>query len=146
MGQAGQPKLPAGTYVRQVLDRLLIDLSWNSSRLEGNTYSLLETQRLFEFGENAEGKAAADAQMILNHKAAIEMLVDQAGDVGFNRYTICNLHVLTVPIDKPACAASSSWVSICAKRWAFKRTPSSLQNSSYVENQMSNILPLKLTS
>jgi hypothetical protein len=94
MGQAGQPNLPAGTYVRQVLDRLLIDLSWNSSRLEGNTYSLLETQRLFEFGENAEGKAAADAQMILNHKAAIEMLVDQAGDVGFNRYTICNLHAL----------------------------------------------------
>ncbi len=94
MGQADQPKLPAGTYVRQVLDRLLIDLSWNSSRLEGNTYSLLETQRLLEFGENAEGKAAADAQMILNHKAAIEMLVDQAGDVGFNRYTICNLHAL----------------------------------------------------
>jgi hypothetical protein len=94
MGQAGQPKLPAGTYVRQVLDRLLIDLSWNSSRLEGNTYSLLETQRLFEFGENAEGKTAREAQMILNHKAAIEMLVGQAEDVGFNRFTICNLHAL----------------------------------------------------
>ncbi len=93
-GQAGQPELPAGTYVRQVLDRLLIDLSWNSSRLEGNTYSLLETQRLFEFGENAEGKAAAEAQMILNHKAAIEMLVGQAEEVGFNRFTICNLHAL----------------------------------------------------
>ena len=94
MGQAGQPELPAGTYIRQVLDRLLIDLSWNSSRLEGNTYSLLETQRLFEFGENAEGKAAEEAQMILNHKAAIEMLVGQAEDVGFNRFTICNLHAL----------------------------------------------------
>jgi hypothetical protein len=94
MGQAGQPKLPAGTYVRQVLDRLLIDLSWNSSRLDGNTYSLLETQRLFEFGENAEGKAAEETQMILNHKAAIEMLVDQTEDIGFNRFTICNLHAL----------------------------------------------------
>ena len=94
MGQAGQPELPAGTYVRQVLDRLLVDLSWNSSRLEGNTYSLLETQRLFEFGENAEGKAAEEAQMILNHKGAIEMLVDQAEEVGFNRFTICNLHAL----------------------------------------------------
>lgn len=94
MGQAGQPEQPAGTYVRKVLDRLLIDLSWNSSRLEGNTYSLLETQRLFELGESAEGKAAGEAQMILNHKAAIEMLVDQAGDVGFNRFTICNLHAL----------------------------------------------------
>ncbi len=94
MGQAGQPEQPAGTYVRKVLDRLLIDLSWNSSRLEGNTYSLLETQRLLEFGESAEGKAAEEAQMILNHKAAIEMLVDQAEDVGFNRFTICNLHAL----------------------------------------------------
>jgi hypothetical protein len=94
MGQAGQPEQPAGTYVRKVLDRLLIDLSWNSSRLEGNTYSLLETQRLFESGESAEGKAAEEAQMILNHKAAIEMLVDQVDAVGFNRYTICNLHAL----------------------------------------------------
>jgi hypothetical protein len=94
IGQAGQPEQPAGTYVRKVFDRLLIDLSWNSSRLEGNTYSLLETQLLFEFGESAEGKAAEEAQMILNHKAAIEMLVDQAGDVGFNRFTICNLHAL----------------------------------------------------
>ena len=94
IGQAGQHELPAGTYVRQVLDRLLIDLSWNSSRLEGNTYSLLETQRLLEFGENAEGKAAEEAQMILNHKAAIEMLVDQAEVVGFNSFTICNLHAL----------------------------------------------------
>lgn len=94
MGQAGQPEQPAGTYVRKVLDRLLIDLSWNSSRLEGNTYSLLETQLLFELGESAEGKAAEEAQMILNHKAAIEMLVDHAEDVWFNRYTICNLHAL----------------------------------------------------
>jgi hypothetical protein len=94
IGQAGQPEQPAGTYVRKVFDRLLIDLSWNSSRLEGNTYSLLETQLLFEFGESAEGKAAEEAQMILNHKAAIEMLVDQAADVGFNRFTICNLHAL----------------------------------------------------
>ena len=94
MGKAGQTEQPAGTYIRKVLDRLLIDLSWNSSRLEGNTYSLLETQRLFELGESAEGKAAEEAQMILNHKAAIEMLVDQAEDIGFNRYTICNLHAL----------------------------------------------------
>jgi len=76
------------------LDRLLIDLSWNSSRLEGNTYSLLETQLLLDLGENAEGKAAEETRMILNHKAAIEMLADQAEEIGFNRYTICNLHAL----------------------------------------------------
>jgi Fic family protein len=85
---------PAGTYVRKIYSRLLIDLSWNSSRLEGNTYSLLETERLLELGEAAEGKDAKDAQMILNHKAAIELLVEQASEVGFNRYTILNLHAL----------------------------------------------------
>ena len=74
MGQVGITDLPAGTYLRQILDRLLIDLAWNSSRLEGNTYSLLETPRLLELGESAEGKATQEAQMILNHKAAIEML------------------------------------------------------------------------
>ncbi len=85
---------PAGTHARQIWNRLLIDLSWNSSRLEGNTYSLLETERLLELGEAAEGKRAEEAQMILNHKAAIELLVDQAEDVGFNRYTVLNLHGL----------------------------------------------------
>jgi hypothetical protein len=85
---------PAGTYARTIYSRLLIDLSWNSSRLEGNTYSLLETERLLELGEVAEGKDALEAQMILNHKAAIELLVDQAGEIGFNRYTILNLHAL----------------------------------------------------
>lgn len=94
MGQVGLTNLPAGTYLRQVMDRLLIDLSWNSSRLEGNTYSLLETQRLFERGESAEGKAAEETQMILNHKSAIEMLAENAEGIGFNRYTICNLHAL----------------------------------------------------
>ncbi len=94
LGTSPDGALPAGTYARQILNRLLIDLSWNSSRLEGNTYSLLETDRLLELGESAEGKAAADAQMILNHKAAIELLVDQAAEIGFNRYTILNLHAL----------------------------------------------------
>ncbi len=85
---------PGGTYARSIYSRLLIDLSWNSSRLEGNTYSLLETERLLELGEAAEGKDALEAQMILNHKAAIELLVEQADEIGFNRYTILNLHGL----------------------------------------------------
>ena len=78
----------------KVLSRLLIDLSWNSSRLEGNTYSLLDTARLIELGEEAEEKDRLEAQMILNHKDAIEFLVSAAEDVGFNRYTILNLHAL----------------------------------------------------
>lgn len=93
-GQSPDGERPAGTYARQIFNRLLIDLSWNSSRLEGNTYSLLETQRLLEVGEAAEGKDALEAQMILNHKDAIEFLTDNAGETGFNRYTILNLHGL----------------------------------------------------
>lgn len=84
----------AGTYSRQILNRLLIDLSWNSSRLEGNTYSLLDTRRLIEFGEEAEGRDHIDAQMILNHKDAIEFLVGAAEEIGFNRFTILNLHAI----------------------------------------------------
>jgi hypothetical protein len=94
IGRVGVSELPAGTYLRQIMDRLMIDLAWNSSRLEGNTYSLLETQRLLELGESADGKATQEAQMILNHKASIEMLADQADEIGFNRYTICSLHAL----------------------------------------------------
>jgi len=85
---------PAGTYARKILDRLLIDLSWNSSRLEGNTYSLLDTRRLIDFGKEAQGKDSVEAQMILNHKDAIEFLVDNADEIGFNRFTIRNLHGL----------------------------------------------------
>ena len=84
----------AGTYVRKIHQRLLIDLSWNSSRLEGNTYSLLETSRLLELGESVAGKDALETQMILNHKAAIAFLVDEAEHIGFNRQTILNLHAL----------------------------------------------------
>lgn len=85
----------AGTYARQILNRLLIDLSWNSSRLEGNTYSLLDTQRLLAEGRAAPEKSTWETQMILNHKEAIEFLVQDADDaIGFNRYTIQSLHAL----------------------------------------------------
>jgi len=94
MGRSSDDQQIAGTYARHIFNRLLIDLSWNSSRLEGNTYSLLETEQLLEQGEAAEGKNAMETQMLLNHKDAIELLVEQAADVGFNRYTILNLHAL----------------------------------------------------
>jgi Fic family protein len=84
----------AGTYAKQILQKLLIDLSWNSSRLEGNTYSLLETEELIEFGKEADNKSAMEAQMILNHKEAIEFIVQSADEIGYNRYTILNLHAL----------------------------------------------------
>ncbi|WP_328753842.1 Fic family protein [Geomesophilobacter sediminis] len=94
IGRSHQGVLPAGTVARQVMGRLLIDLSWASSYLEGNTYSLLETERLISFGQAAEGKNALETQMILNHKQAIEFLVESAEEVSFNRYSILNLHAL----------------------------------------------------
>lgn len=85
---------PTGTYARDLFNRLLIDLSCNSSRLEGNSYSLLETERLVMLGQVTEGKSRLDTQMIINHKAAIEFLVENVSEIGFNRYTIFNLHAL----------------------------------------------------
>lgn len=89
-----KPEKPAGTYARHILDRLLIDLSWNSSRLEGNTYSILDTKQLLEAGKQPEGKTAQETQMILNHKDAIQFLVEAANEIGFNRHTLLNLHAL----------------------------------------------------
>jgi len=97
---------PAGTFARDILNRLLIDLSWASSRLEGNTYSRLDTQRLIDFGQAAEGKDALETQMILNHKAAIELLVNEADLVDFAPYTIFSLHALLsdgLLADRSAC-------------------------------------------
>ena len=85
---------PAGTYARRVVDRLLIDLSWNSSRLEGNTYSLLDTRRLIALDVEAEGHDPREARMIRNHRDAIEFLVENVMETGFDRLTILNLHAL----------------------------------------------------
>lgn len=100
-------KRPAGTYARQIYSKLLIDLSWNSSRLEGNTYSLLETERLLELGEAAEGKDRRETQMILNHKAAIEFMLESGVDAGINRYTVLNIHALLADdlLQDQACGA-----------------------------------------
>ena len=94
IGKSPGIERPAGTYARHILNRLLIDLSWNSSRLEGNTYSLLETERLLELGETPEGKDSLEAQMILNHKAAIEFMVEAAEFLKFEKFIILNLHAL----------------------------------------------------
>ncbi len=94
IGRTPADQRPAGTYARDILRRLLVDLSWASSRLEGNTYSRLDTQNLIELGQVAQGKDAFETQMILNHKAAIEMLVESADDIGFDSFTFQNLHAV----------------------------------------------------
>jgi hypothetical protein len=94
VGRSPASEAPAGTFARDILNRLLIDLSWASSRLEGNTYSRLDTERLIEFGQAAEGKDALETQMILNHKAAIEYLVRGDDRGGVTTETIIALHAL----------------------------------------------------
>lgn len=106
MGRTAAGDRPAGTHARDILSRLLVDLSWASSRLEGNTYSRLDTQNLIEHGQAAQGKDAIETQMILNHKAAIEMLVDGVDEVGLDAFTFKNLHAVLSQDLMPNPAAS----------------------------------------
>ncbi|MBK0384340.1 Fic family protein [Pedobacter sp. SD-b] len=67
--------LSASAYQKE-MERLAIDLSWKSSQIEGNTYSLLETERLLKDQETAAGKPKDDATMLLNHKEAINFIAE----------------------------------------------------------------------
>jgi prophage maintenance system killer protein len=93
-GKRFNKQLAAGTYAKKISQRLLIDLSYNSSRLEGNTYSKLDTQRLIEQGLTAQGKVHQETVMIMNHKEAIEFLIENAEEIVINAFTIRNVHAL----------------------------------------------------
>ncbi len=84
----------AGTYIHKIYDRLLIDFSFNSSRLEGNTYTLADTERLVLQGTAAPGKPNAERVMILNHKEAIAYLVRHIDTLEANEETIRTIHYL----------------------------------------------------
>ncbi len=62
--------------LKKELERLAIDLSWKSSQIEGNTYSLLETERLLKDKETAAGKTKEEAVMLLNHKDALDFIIE----------------------------------------------------------------------
>ena len=87
-----QGQQPASTYARKVLEQLLIDLSWHSSRLEGNRTSLLDTQTLFAKGRSVGDDR--DASMLLNHKDAIEFMVDAVPDYGITVPVVRNIQSL----------------------------------------------------
>lgn len=69
-------QLPKSIYTQE-LERLVIDLSWKSSQIEGNTYSLLETEQLLKQQKEAEGKSKDEAIMLLNHKVAIDFIIKE---------------------------------------------------------------------
>ena len=68
-------ELSSNEYKKE-LERLAIDLSWKSSQIEGNTYSLLETERLLKEKETAAGKTKEEATMLLNHKDALDFIIE----------------------------------------------------------------------
>ena len=95
--QFGQPLddgMPAGTYARQIFNHLLINLSYNSSRLEGNTYSLADTEKLLLSGKATDGKLDRESLMLLNHKEAIRFLVDGINRMEISVDNIRSLHYL----------------------------------------------------
>lgn len=67
---------------RKEMERLGIDLSWKSSQIEGNTYSLLETERLLRESKTADGKTKEEAVMLLNHKDALRFILDNPDYLG----------------------------------------------------------------
>ncbi|MDH4394615.1 MAG: Fic family protein [Limnobacter sp.] len=102
--QAGKSKdqQPAGTYARKVLEQLLIDLSWYSSRLEGNRKSMLDTRELFKKGRSESDDL--DSTMLLNHKDAIEFIVDAVPTEGITVPVVRNVQGLLMRdlLDDPA--------------------------------------------
>ena len=70
-------EMPRGScaYNRE-LERLGIDLSWKSAQIEGNTYTLIETETLFKELKEAKGKKHEEAQMLLNHKSALKAIIE----------------------------------------------------------------------
>ena len=69
-------ELPQSIYAQE-LERLAIDLSWKSSQIEGNTYSLLETEQLLKEQKEADGKRKEEATMLLNHKVALDYIIEE---------------------------------------------------------------------
>lgn len=67
-------------YLKKELERITIEFSWRSSHLEGDTYSLLETERLIKNLEETKGKTHEEAIMILNHKSALEYVWNHPRD------------------------------------------------------------------
>ncbi len=66
--------------IKRELERFTIELSWKSSKIEGNTYTLLETESLIKDQKEAKGKSKAEAIMILNHKNAFELILNNKDD------------------------------------------------------------------
>lgn len=93
-GRRASDEMPAGTYAKKIYNRLIVDLSYNSSRLEGNTYSLVDTEKLLLEGIAADGKLDIERVMLLNHREAIRYLVEGIHVLEASSDNIRTLHYL----------------------------------------------------
>ena len=139
-GKRFDEELAAGTYARQISERLLIDLSYNSSRLEGNTYSKLDTQRLVEEGISADGKIHEETVMIMNHKEAILFLIENAADIELNSFTLFNLHNLLAQdlLSDPASCGTIRKIEVDIGKSAYKPL-----NNPHILKEMLELILLK---
>lgn len=124
---------PAGTYARKVLEQLLIDLAWHSSRLEGNRKSLLDTQELFARGRS-DGDDT-DALMLLNHKDAIEFMVDAVPEYGMTVAVVRNLQGLLM----------QNLLANPESIGGIRKTVVNITDSVYIPAQMPSLLEEMLT-
>lgn len=85
------------TIQKRELERLVIELSWKSSKIEGNTYTLLDTEKLILENKEAPGHIHGEAQMILNHKDAFNFVHENADSFKvLSRAHIEELHAILV--------------------------------------------------
>jgi len=93
----GKIKDIAADALRKEIERLNIDFSWKSSKIEGNTYSLLETEQLIKNQQEASGHTKEEATMILNHKKTLDYIGSNKND--FQSVSVAkieNIHSLLV--------------------------------------------------
>ena len=62
--------------LQKEFERLTVELAWKSSKIEGNTYTLLDTERLLKENIPAKGKTAEETQMVINHKKALDYVLE----------------------------------------------------------------------
>lgn len=93
-GQAEIPATPPGSHAGHIYERLATDLAHASSRLEGGSYSVLETERLLKHGEVPAARDQREAVMILNHREAIRYIVDNLASVDLTGQDLLHLYAL----------------------------------------------------
>lgn len=85
------------TLIKKEFERIMIEFSWKSSQIEGNTYSLLDTEALIKDNKKAEGKTEEEARMILNHKNAFNFILEQREEFSvLSRAKVEKVHSLLV--------------------------------------------------